>query len=56
MGLMGVGTNRPEVSKNQKERPWGYKIIKSFCRNGREYKLHATKGWRSLSIKKGSKE
>jgi hypothetical protein len=28
-------------------RPWGRHIIRCFVAHGREYQLHATKGWRS---------
>jgi len=27
--------------------PYGSKIIRTFIRDGREFQLHATKGWRS---------
>lgn len=31
---------------------FGRRIIKTFVRNGREYQLHATKGWRSYRLAK----
>jgi hypothetical protein len=35
------------LSKNSK---YGKHILKTINRNGREWQLHATKGWRNYSI------
>lgn len=31
---------------------YGRRIIRTFIKNGREYQLHATKGWRSYRVVK----
>lgn len=48
------GTKRAREIDNSKKirsryfppKPWGHRIIRSFVNGGREYQLHATKGWR----------
>lgn len=35
---------------SRKQSAYGKHIIKTIVRNGREYQLHATKGWRSYRV------
>lgn len=43
---------RAAVTKAQKPGAYGRRIIRTFIKNGREYQLHATKGWRSYQVVK----
>lgn len=40
---------------NQRHRPYGWRIVRSFVCDGRLHELHATKGWR-ISQHKGGGE
>jgi hypothetical protein len=52
---MARTSNANSVTPNCRvySRPANSKIIKTIIRNGREWQLHATKGWRSYRLVKG---
>ena len=47
MGDVNFGKNKMVHRGVKRSGSWGCKIIRTITKNGREYQLHATKGWRS---------